>query len=34
MSKKGWVAIFIGIVAFVGIMFVGVDALMCTPPCI
>ena len=34
MSKKGWAAIFIGTVVFIGIMFIGVDALMCTPPCV
>ena len=34
MSKIGWVAIFLGTVAFITVLFIGVDALMCTPPCI
>ena len=34
MSKTTWAIIFFGTIAFIGIMFIGVDALMCTPPCI
>ena len=34
MSKIGWAAIFLGTVAFIAVMFIGVDALMCTPPCV
>jgi len=34
MSKIGWAAIFFGTVAFIAVMFIGVDALMCTPPCV
>jgi hypothetical protein len=34
MSKMGWAIIFVGVIAFIGVMFIGVDALMCTPPCV
>jgi len=34
MSKKGWIIIFFGIIAFVGFMFFGVDSLMCEEPCV
>ena len=34
MSKTGWTIIFFGTIVFIGIMFIGVDALMCTPPCV
>jgi len=34
MSKTGWIIIFVGVIAFIAVMFIGVDALMCTPPCI
>ena len=34
MSKTVWAIIFFGVIAFVGIMFIGVDSLMCEPPCV
>jgi hypothetical protein len=34
MSKTGWAIVFFGVIAFIGIMFIGVEALMCTPPCV
>jgi hypothetical protein len=34
MSKVTWTLIIIGVVVFIAAMVVGVDALMCTPPCI
>jgi len=34
MSKIGWTIIFVGVTAFIAVMFIGVDALMCTPPCV
>ena len=34
MSKIGWTIIFVGVVAFIAVMFIGVDALMCEPPCV
>ena len=34
MSKVTWALIIVGVIAFIGVMFIGVDALMCTPPCV
>jgi len=34
MSKATWVLIILGIAAFIAAMVIGVDTLMCTPPCI
>ena len=34
MSKMGWAIIFVGVIAFIAVLFIGVDALMCTPPCV
>jgi len=34
MSKTGWAIVFFGVIVFIGIMFIGVEALMCTPPCV
>ena len=34
MSKTGWAIIFIGTIVFIGIMFIGVDSLMCEAPCV
>jgi len=34
MSKMGWTILFVGVIAFVAIMFFGVDSLMCEKPCV
>ena len=34
MSKPIILLIIFGVVAFIAAMFIGVDALMCTPPCV
>ncbi len=34
MSKPIILLIILGVVAFIAAMVVGVDALMCTPPCV
>ena len=34
MSKPIILLIILGVVAFIAAMVVGVDALMCTPPCL
>jgi len=34
MSKTVWAMVFFGVIVFVGIMFIGVEALMCEPPCV
>ena len=34
MSKITWVLIILGTIVFISAMVIGVDALMCTPPCV
>ena len=34
MSKPIIALIVCGVILFIGVMFIGVDALMCKPPCI
>jgi len=34
MSKITWALIILGAAAFIAVMVIGVDALMCTPPCV
>ena len=34
MSKTGWIILFFGVIVFIGVIFIGVDALMCAPPCV
>jgi len=34
MSKAIILLIILGVVAFIAAMVIGVDALMCTPPCV
>ena len=34
MSKPIILLIILGVVAFIAAMVIGVDALMCTPPCV
>ncbi len=29
-----WILIGVGVVAFIGVCFIGTNALMCEPPCI
>ena len=34
MSKTAIALIIFGVIAFIAVMFIGVDALMCEPPCV
>ena len=34
MSKVNCALIIVGIIVFIAAMVIGVDALMCTPPCV
>jgi len=34
MSKLGWTILFFGAIVFIGMLFIGVEALMCEPPCV
>jgi len=34
MSKAGWTILFFGVMVFIGMLFIGVEALMCEPPCV
>ena len=34
MTKPAIAFIIFLVIAFIGVMFIGVDALMCTPPCV
>ncbi len=34
MTTTKWILIAIGVSIFIATMFVGVDALKCTPPCV
>jgi hypothetical protein len=34
MSKPILALIIFGVIAFIAVMFIGVDALMCEPPCV
>jgi len=34
MSKITWALIILGATAFIAAMVIGVDTLMCTPPCV
>ena len=34
MSKVTWALIIVGVIVFIAAMVIGVDALMCTPPCV
>tara|TARA_R100000963_G_C4570157_1_gene55374 strand:+ start:59 stop:163 length:105 start_codon:yes stop_codon:yes gene_type:complete len=34
MNKTAIALIIFGVIAFIAVMFIGVDALMCEPPCV
>ena len=34
MSKIVWLMIIVGTIVFIAAMVIGVEALMCTPPCV
>jgi hypothetical protein len=34
MTTIKWVLIAVGVSVFIAVMFIGVDSLKCTPPCI
>jgi len=34
MTKPIIALIVLGVIAFIAVMFIGVDALMCEPPCV